>query len=178
MANQRLTDKTELTEQIYSDDLFHVVDVSDTTGSSAGTSKKVQARRLIVTTRSSWSNAEVQDLNSTAQDLFSPPAGYYVIPICLTMFCEYAAGTESSNNHLYIGYAGSGTTAYWDYGSRIMGGKTSDQTYQYSGGVPVGGGLAYAGDISGVSFKAWSGGAFNGGWSVKAYFTCHMIEKL
>jgi hypothetical protein len=68
--------------------------------------------------------------------------------------------------------------SYWDSGSRIMGSKTSDQTYQYSGGVPTAGGLGYAGDISGVSFKAWSGGAFNGGWSAKVYFTCHMIEKL
>ena len=38
MANQRLTDKDLLSAQIYSDDLFHIVDVSDTTGSSAGTS--------------------------------------------------------------------------------------------------------------------------------------------
>jgi len=178
MANQRLTDKDLLSAQIYSDDLFHIVDVSDTTGSSAGTSKKVEARRLIVTTRASWSNAEVQDLNSTAQDLFSPPSGYYVIPICLTLFCEYAAGTESSNNSIYLGYTGSGTSAYWDTGSRIMGSKTSDQTYMYGGGAPTAGGLAHAGDISGVSFKAWSNGAFNGGWSAKAYFTCTMIEKL
>jgi len=178
MANQRLTDKTELTDQIYSDDLYHIVDVSDTTGSSAGTSKKVEARRLIVTTRAEWSNAEVQALNSTAQDLFSPPSGYYVIPICFTLFCEYAAGTESSNNSIYLGYTGSGTTAYWDFGSRIMGGKSSDQTYQYSGAIQVGGGLSYAGDVSGVSFKVWASGAFNGGWSAKAYFTCTMIEKL
>jgi len=178
MANQRLTDKTELTDQIYSDDLFHIVDVSDTTGSSAGTSKKVQARRLIVTTRSSWSNAEVQDLDSTPQDLFSPPAGYYVIPICLTVFCEYAAPQESSNNGLYVGFTGSGTSAYWDVAARIMGNKTSDQTYQLGGVSPIGGGLAYAGDISGKTFKAWSNAAFNGGWSAKVYFTCHMIEKL
>ncbi len=178
MANQRLTDKDLLSAQIYSDDLYHIVDVSDTTGSSAGTSKKVEARRLIVTTRASWSNAEVQDLVSTPQDLFAPPSGYYVIPICVTLFCEYAAGTESSNKNIYFGYTGSGTLAYWDLGSRIMGSKTSDQTYQYSGGTPVGGGLAHAGDVSGVSFKAWSNGAFNGGWSVKAYFTCTMIEKL
>jgi hypothetical protein len=39
MANQKLTDKTSLTE--FADgDLIHVVDVSDTTGSAQGTSKK------------------------------------------------------------------------------------------------------------------------------------------
>ena len=39
MANQRLTDKDALTE-ISDSDLIHVVDVSDTTGSPEGTSKK------------------------------------------------------------------------------------------------------------------------------------------
>jgi hypothetical protein len=178
MANQRLTDKDLLSAQIYSDDLLHIVDVSDTSSSAEGTSKKVEARRLIVTTRASWSNAEITALNSTAQDLFAPPPGYYAIPICLTLFCEHAGSNESSNNSIYLGYTGSGTSAYWDFGSRIMGGKTSDQTYQYSGALQVGGGLAYAGDVSGVSFKVWSNGAFNGGWSAKAYFTCTMIEKL
>lgn len=178
MAGQRLTDKTLLEEQIYSDDLYHIVDVSDTTGSPEGTSKKVEARRLIVTTRASWSNAEIIALSVTPQDLFSPPAGYYVIPLGVTMFCEYAAGTESSNKNIYFGYTGTGTLSYFDYGSRIMGSKTSDQTYQYSGAQSVGGGLAYAGDVSGVSFKAWANGAFNGGWSAKVYFTCTMIEKL
>ena len=40
MAGQRLTDKTALTEQVGSGDLFMVVDVSDNTGSTAGTIKK------------------------------------------------------------------------------------------------------------------------------------------
>ena len=177
MANLRLTDKTELTEQLYSDDLFHVVDVSDTAGSSAGTSKKVQARRLIVTTRAAFSNAEVQDLNSTAQDMFSPPAGYYAIPISLTLFCEYAVATESSSKNLYVGYAGSGSTNYWDYIRDIMNSETGTRTYILGGGQPASD-SAYVGDISGVSFKIWSDGAFNGGWTMKAYFTCTMIEKL
>jgi hypothetical protein len=177
MANQRLTDKDLLSAQIYSDDLFHIVDVSDTTGSSAGTSKKVEARRLIVTTRASFSNAEIQALNSTPQEMFAPPSGYYVIPIGLTLFCEYAAGTESSSNNLYLGYAGSGTTHYWDYGRDVMNGVSSDTTYIFSGGNPASNG-SYNGDLSGVAFSIWSNGAFNGGWTAKAYFTCTMIEKL
>ena len=43
MAGQRLTDKSALTSNTASGDLFMVVDVSDSTGSAAGTSKKVAA---------------------------------------------------------------------------------------------------------------------------------------
>ena len=39
MAGQRLTDKSALNNHTGSGDLYMVVDVSDTTGSSAGTSK-------------------------------------------------------------------------------------------------------------------------------------------
>ena len=41
MANQRLTDKTALTQQVGSGDLLMVVDVNDTTGSAQGTSKQM-----------------------------------------------------------------------------------------------------------------------------------------
>ena len=49
MANVKLTDKTALEEQLGSGDLFMVVDVNDTTGSSAGTSKKFDTKYLIQT---------------------------------------------------------------------------------------------------------------------------------
>ena len=45
MAFQKLTDKTALTTAA-SDDLMHIVDVSDTTGSAAGTSKKITVSDL------------------------------------------------------------------------------------------------------------------------------------
>ena len=49
MAGQRLTDKTALAEQTGSGDLFMVVDVNDTTGSAAGTSKKIDSKFVIQT---------------------------------------------------------------------------------------------------------------------------------
>ena len=49
MAGQKLTDKTALGQQTSSGDVFHIVDVSDTTGSSAGTSKKIDAKFVIQT---------------------------------------------------------------------------------------------------------------------------------
>ncbi|QDP66724.1 MAG: hypothetical protein Unbinned1446contig1005_45 [Prokaryotic dsDNA virus sp.] len=46
MGFQKLTDKTALTSTS-DDDLLHIVDVSDTTGSAAGTSKKIQVQHLL-----------------------------------------------------------------------------------------------------------------------------------
>ena len=49
MAGQRLTDKTALAENTANDDKLMVVDTSDTTGSSAGTSKKIDSKYIIQT---------------------------------------------------------------------------------------------------------------------------------
>lgn len=49
MANEKLTDKTALSSGSATDDLYHCVDVSDTTGSAAGTSKKQTAQNLLNT---------------------------------------------------------------------------------------------------------------------------------
>ena len=53
MANQKLTDLTELTS-VALDDLLYVVDVSDTTDSVDGTSKAIQLKNLSFT----WSTSE------------------------------------------------------------------------------------------------------------------------
>lgn len=49
MATKKVTDLTELTT-IADDDLVMVVDVSDTTGSADGTSKKIQKSNLVTST--------------------------------------------------------------------------------------------------------------------------------
>tara|TARA_R110000751_G_scaffold88503_1_gene174809 strand:- start:956 stop:2311 length:1356 start_codon:yes stop_codon:yes gene_type:complete len=46
MAIERLTDKTELAVTAATDDLLMIVDISDTTGSAAGTSKKIKVSNL------------------------------------------------------------------------------------------------------------------------------------
>ena len=59
MANQRLTDKTALEQQTSSGDLYMIVDVSDTTGSAAGTSKKLDSKFVLQTDKFSLDNTEV-----------------------------------------------------------------------------------------------------------------------
>ena len=48
MATSKLTDRTELTAQPANDDVLHEVDVSDTTGSADGTSKKITVSNLML----------------------------------------------------------------------------------------------------------------------------------
>lgn len=45
---ERLTDKTALSTPPADGDLFHVVDISDTTGNAAGTSKKITIETILL----------------------------------------------------------------------------------------------------------------------------------
>ena len=47
MAGQRLTDKSAITDNLATDDKLMVIDTSDTTGSAAGTSKKIDNKFII-----------------------------------------------------------------------------------------------------------------------------------
>jgi len=67
-VKNRLTDKTELTA-VATDDVLHIVDVSDTTDSAEGTSKKIQASKLMVSSRilqGDWdANTNTPDITGT-----------------------------------------------------------------------------------------------------------------
>ena len=171
MANQRLTDKTALEEQVGSGDLLMVVDVNDTTGSAAGTSKKQDFKYLMQTDKFSLSNAEVQALHSTPKTLVGALSGYMVTPISCTVLVTYASATEASNNSLYFGYDSSQDLAYWDYGSRFMGGISADTTFIFASGTPSAKGVISAASILNKGFYMWSNAAFTGGWSCDVYLT-------
>jgi hypothetical protein len=170
MANQRLTDKTALEEQTGSGDLFMVVDVSDTTGSAAGTSKKIDSKFIIQTDKFSLNNTEVQALNVTAKTLVGALSGYMVTPISCTILVTYASATESANKNLYLGYDASQDLAYWDAQSRFMNALTDDRTFIFGGGSPTVKGVLAASTLN-KGFYMWSNGAFNGGWTCDVYLT-------
>ena len=170
MANQRLTDKTALEEQTGSGDLYMIVDVSDTTGSSAGTSKKLDSKFVIQTDKFSLDNTEVLALDSTAKVLVGALSGYMVTPISATVLVTHALANESSNNNLIFGWDDSQDTLYWDRISRFYGAKSADASYVFSGGTTASG--ADAGSLVNKSFKMWaSSTGFNGGWSCDVYLT-------
>ena len=86
MASQKLTDKTALAEPTAKDDLYMIVDKSDTTGSSAGTSKKIDAKFVIQTDIVTGN----LDLASNPLTLVAQPgAGYMVQPITITVLYTF-----------------------------------------------------------------------------------------
>ena len=169
MANQRLTDKTSLNEQAGSGDLLMVVDVSDTTGSSAGTSKKTDFKYVIQTDKISVSNAEAQALDSSPKTLVGALSGYMITVYNVTVITTYASSTETSNSNLYLGYDTSQNTQYYGVSSRFMGSQTSSNTYMYGGNQATHG--VKGSSIINSAFSLWSSGAFNGGWSAEVYVT-------
>jgi hypothetical protein len=169
MAGQRLTDKTALEEQTGSGDLYMVVDVSDSSGSAAGTSKSIDSKFVIQTDKISVSNAEVIDLHNNEKVLVGALSGYMITPLSATCLVTYAASTESSNKNLYFGFDDSVNTHYWDYGSRFYGGQTTDVTYIFGGNMAASG--AKTTSTINSPFVIWSSGAFNGGWSMDVYIT-------
>jgi len=169
MAGQRLTDKTALEEQLGSGDLFMVVDVNDTTGSAAGTSKKYDAKFLMQTDKISVSNAEILDLSSNEKVLVGALSGYMITVFNVTCLSTYASATETSNKTLLFGYDDSTNTPYWDAQARMMQGSTTNRTYNFSGDVSSSGTCEIS--IINKPFIIWSDAAFNGGWSMDVYVT-------
>ena len=169
MAGQRLTDKTALEEQTGSGDLYMIVDVSDSTGSADGTSKKLDSKFVIQTDKFSLNNTEVQALNSSPKTLIGALSGYMPTIFNVTMLCTYASSTESSSNNMYFGFDSSSTSSYWYQIRDAMNTKTTDITYMASAGPPAGG--AWTSTILNKPFIMWSNAAFNGGWSCDVYVT-------
>ena len=169
MAGQRLTDKTALEEQTGSGDLLMVVDVSDTTGSSAGTSKKFDTKFLLQTDKISLSNAEAQALNSTPKTLVGALSGYMITVFNVNVLVTYASSTESSSNDLYFGYDDSSNSYYWKYLRDFMNLKTDDLSYSLQADTAAGG--TFNASLINKPFIMWSNAAFNGGWSADVYVT-------
>ena len=125
MAGQRLTDKTALTSNPASDDILMVVDTSDTTGSAAGTSKKVITPYVITSEKVTVTNGELDALEVTGKTLIGLPGANKVIQP-LSVYMEYTVGSVPNTTAptLYFGHIDKSTTYYWDnarYWSRTSG---------------------------------------------------------
>ena len=171
MAGQRLTDKTALEEQTGSGDLYMIVDVNDTTGGAAGTSKKLDSKFVIQTDKFSLSNAEVLALGSTPKTLVGALSGYMVTPLSVTILCTYASSTENARKDLLFGYDESSDASYWSRVADCMDGITTDNTYVISG-FDVQKTGTWTASILNKPFKVWAEDTgFAGGWSCDIYIT-------
>ena len=168
MANQKLTDKTALNEQVGSGDLLMVVDVNDTTGSASGTSKKQDFKYLMQTDKISVTNAEI-DLNTNPKTLVGALSGYMITVYNVTMLCTYASATESSAESLVCNYDAAVPSIAWASVRRFMNGETTDMSYCFA---PMGDSFGTCNtSLLNKPFVLTASGDFNGGWSADVYVT-------
>ena len=168
MANQKLTDKTELAEQVGSGDLLMVVDVNDTTGSAQGTSKKQDFKYLMQTDKISVTNAEI-DLNSNPKTLIGALSGYMINVFRVTVLVTYASATESSNAGLKFTYDASDVSNFWLEYRRFMNTVTTDASFCFAPFASSSGTCKTT--ILNKPFQVTSTADFNGGWSADFYVT-------
>ncbi len=138
MAGTRLTDKTALANNPTSTDLLMVVDVSDTTGSAEGTSKKVISEYVLATEKVSIDNTQFVGMSSVGVKLVQSRGTNKVI-IPESVYCEYTEGATAQTNTLSatIGHIDQSASYYWDR-SKLFTKSPSNNgiSWIFSGGVP------------------------------------------
>ena len=138
MAGQRLTDKTALANNPTSTDLLMVVDVSDTTASAEGTSKKVISEYVLATEKVTINNTEFLALNTTGKTLVSAKGANKVI-IPESVYCEYTQGATAQTNTLNatIGHIDQSANYFWDQSKNFTKSPSNNGiSWVLSGGNP------------------------------------------
>ena len=175
MAGQRLTDKSALNNHTGTGDLYMVVDVSDTTGSSAGTSKKIDSKFVIQTDKISVSASATQSLKSSPVTLVSAQgSGYAVIPLCFTLFNTYSS-TETNKVPLLFGHTGTNdSTLACATITNYMKDVTTNATYITSPSMDIP--MTKTTSIDNTPLYVSSSGNYAGGFSMDIYVTYQIIQ--
>jgi|TARA_R100000084_G_scaffold95972_1_gene49821 hypothetical protein len=179
MAGQKLTDRTALTEQLNKDDLLMTVDVSDTTSSADGTSKKIANKFIIQTDKLSLVQADFTSMDDTGvagtfQTLVSAPgSGYAIIPLNVCIITSLTSA-ESSNSNLYFSFDSTQTSLYWNFASRWNGSVLTSATFNYGPDGAARGN--YPASVENKSFFMYSNANFNGNYSADVYTTYQIIK--
>tara|TARA_R100000781_G_scaffold60011_2_gene38353 strand:+ start:614 stop:1147 length:534 start_codon:yes stop_codon:yes gene_type:complete len=175
MAGQKLTDKSALANHTGTGDLYMIVDVSDTTGSSAGTSKKLDSKYVIQTDKISLADSVFHALNSTPHTLVAAPgAGYAIVPLSCQIYIDY--GTTGTSARITVAVTHNPADGYaWGYISDFMRGISTDVTY-----IPTIGGITSTanGGIDNVALQLYADDNFHGSvdWTGLAYVTYQIIK--
>lgn len=172
MANQRLTDKTALSENLASGDLLMAVDVSDTTGSSTGTSKKIENQYIIQT------DVVTGNLDLATNPLTlvaSPGAGYFIQPLTITLIFDYIAPPSATGGYAYFGYTFATSVNYLLRLRDLFKSESADRTYVVGAGsiTPTDG--TYAGSIEDKALYLY-GMDLTGNSTFKAYTTYQIVK--
>ena len=173
MANQRLTDKSALANNTGTGDLFMVVDVSDTTGSSAGTSKKVDSQYIIQTDILSVN----LDIATTPKTIVSAAgSGKIIQPLTITFIYTFGSVASTTANYLYVSYDSSSTANYLIRQRDIIRNETASRTYVFGAGAevtPADG--TYAGSIDNRPLVVYSSADLGGDGTIKCIVTYQIV---
>ena len=173
MANQRLTDKTALASQTSSDDLYMVVDTSDTSSSANGTSKKVDAKFVIQTDIKTVN----LDLNTTPLTLVpAPGAGHIIQPLTITFIYTYGTTSSTVSNYLYVGYDSSDTGNYLVRQRDFIKNQTTNATYVFGSPNATTANGTLENTIDNKALYAYSSVDYAGDGSIKAYVTYQIVK--
>ena len=179
MAGQRLTDKSSLNNHTGSGDLYMVVDVSDTTGSSAGTSKKIDSKFVIQTDKITVSAAEFGAMDASGgagkfKTLVSAPgSGYAIVPISLVVVVTSVASPSAAVATLIAGYLNNSTSTYVYAKSKFMQSLISNNTLVMA---KDGGKYSNTATIDNLPFYLYSSANFGGNFGADVYITYQIIK--
>ena len=181
----KLTDLTELAAPPATDDLLHIVDVTDATGGAEGTSKKITIARLgieapiLTQVETTVSNAAVLTMNHAIAPitLVAAEAGKIHVPVGVTFVATWGSPSENSSDDMRVGWDAA-TSASNDYFNSVrdfmngLGSGTHTITLN-----PYANGFAQAYPASPVNkpLQAWCSDNFLGGWSMTIYTTYYSI---
>ena len=170
MASQKLTSKTALQSQTGTGDLFMVVDISDTTGSAEGTSKKIDSSYIIQTDILSVN----LDLNTTPKTIVSASSGKIIQPLTITLIYTYGSSSSTVSNYVYISYDSSSTNNYLVRQRDVIKNETADRTYIFGGGDSTSSDGTCAGSIINKPLVIYSSADLGGDGTLKCIVTYQM----
>ena len=179
MAGQRLTDKTALNNHTGSGDLYMVVDVSDTTGSSAGTSKKLDSKFVIQTDKITVSAAEFGAMDGTGNAgrfktlVSAPGSGYAIVPLNLVVVVTGITLPSPANVTLLAGYFNNSSTIFVYKKSKFMIIESTNNTLVMA---KDGGNYSSNATIDNLPFYLYSDANFGGNFGADVYITYQIIK--
>ena len=168
----RLSQKTALADNLAKDDLLMVVDVSDTTSSVDGTSKKID-NKFIIQTDVITGNLDL--LSNPLTLVTNPGAGYFIQPITCSVIYKYNSVANTVGNYIYISYSTGSTTEYIQIQRDFIKDDTADRSYVFGAGSNPSDG-AFAGDMENKSLVMFSNADLNGNGSFKVYITYQIVK--
>jgi hypothetical protein len=134
MAQSKLTDRTELAATPANGDLLHVVDIDDTTGSAAGTSKKITVQNLLAAASGGGGGAQVLTVRNNTGSTINAATAVYLNGIIASTPTINLADHSSASAMPAVGVTNDAIATNTDGTITLLGLITNIDTSAYSVG--------------------------------------------